>query len=381
MNKKHENTFQKVQLPFSYKGNINNHLNLKANHLLPKRPHSTSISNKLSTRSNSINKKTQPYLINLSNSISKNIKTEHPSSKLNPKLNTTRFPVNKQSFFNGKRSSSLNNSYHKKHSLNDSWLTTKNANNSLVNKYKQRAKTPNMTKINSSKLNVSKLNLNSHSMGASPNIKKSSNINNNSKHINNDIKRVQPKGGFIKRNIFAGFKNKNNKLSHASSLNSSSKQSTTFIIHEDNNSKMISKVNNNNNKYVYSNNSNNNNVNQPIDKETTISSDSGNVTKKTSNLMLSSSGNDNNVIKKEGNHVSYNDNINNTYMNVTNENFELNNKTNQMLPNGHYIKKIKCIHDLSKTGLTGDEKKVNQDNYFIFKNFNNSISNIFMGVW
>jgi hypothetical protein len=216
-------------------------------------------------------------------------------------------------------------------------------------------------------------------MGASPNIKKSSNINNNSKHINNDIKRVQPKGGFIKRNIFAGFKNKNNKLSHASSLSSSSKQSTTFIIHEDNNSKMISKVNNNNNnKYVYSNN---NNVNQPIDKETTISSDSGNVTKKTSNLMLSSSGNDNNVIKKEGNHVSYNDNINNTYMNVTNENFELNNKTNQMLPNGHYIKKIKCIHDLSKTGLTGDEKKVNQDNYFIFKNFNNSISNIFMGVW
>ena len=201
MNKKYENTFQKVQFP--YKSNINNHLNLKANPLLPKRPHSTSISNKLSTRSNSMNKKNQPHLINLSNSISKNIKTEHPSSKLNPKLNTTRFPVNKQSFFNGKRSSSLNNSYHKKHSLNDSWLTTKNTNNSIVNKYKQRAKTPNMTKINSSKLNVSKLNLNSHSMGASPNIKKTSNINNNNnnKHINNEIKRVHPKGGFIKKNI------------------------------------------------------------------------------------------------------------------------------------------------------------------------------------
>ena len=371
MNKKYENNFQKGLFAFPYKNNINNHLNLKATHLLPKRPHSSSISNKLSTRSNSVNKKNQPHLVNLSNSISKNMKTEHASSKLNPKLNTTRFPVNKQSFFNGKRSSSLNNSYHKKQSLNDSWLSTKNASNSIVNKYKQRAKTPNMTKINSSKLNVSKLNLNSHSMGASPNIKKPSNVNN--KNTNNDIRRAQPKGGFIKKNIFAGFKTKNNKLSHASSLSSSSKQSTTFIIHEDN-SKMISKVNNNN-KYVYSNN----NGNQPIDKETTISSDSGNVTKKTSNLIISCGGNDN-ANKKDINHVSSHDN-NNTYMNVTNENFELNNKQNQMLPNGHYIKKIKCIHDLSKTGLTGDEKKVNQDNYFIFKNFNNSLSNIFMGVW
>lgn len=39
------------------------------------------------------------------------------------------------------------------------------------------------------------------------------------------------------------------------------------------------------------------------------------------------------------------------------------------------------MHDLSKTGLAGDEKKVNQDNYFIFKNFSNDFENIFMGVW
>jgi serine/threonine protein phosphatase PrpC len=43
-------------------------------------------------------------------------------------------------------------------------------------------------------------------------------------------------------------------------------------------------------------------------------------------------------------------------------------------------KKIKCIHDLSKTGLSGDDKKVNQDNYFIFKNFAQGFDNIFMGV-
>ena len=43
-------------------------------------------------------------------------------------------------------------------------------------------------------------------------------------------------------------------------------------------------------------------------------------------------------------------------------------------------KKIKCKHDLSKTGLSGDDKKVNQDNYFIFKNFVQGFDNIFMGV-
>jgi serine/threonine protein phosphatase PrpC len=43
-------------------------------------------------------------------------------------------------------------------------------------------------------------------------------------------------------------------------------------------------------------------------------------------------------------------------------------------------KKIKCIHDLSKTGLAGDDKKVNQDNYFIFKNFVQGFDNIYMGV-
>ena len=43
-------------------------------------------------------------------------------------------------------------------------------------------------------------------------------------------------------------------------------------------------------------------------------------------------------------------------------------------------KKIKCMHDISKTGLNGDDKKVNQDSYFIFKNFVQGYDNIFMGV-
>ncbi len=43
-------------------------------------------------------------------------------------------------------------------------------------------------------------------------------------------------------------------------------------------------------------------------------------------------------------------------------------------------KKIRCMHDISKTGLSGEDKKVNQDRYFIFRNFVEGFDNIFMGV-
>ena len=44
-------------------------------------------------------------------------------------------------------------------------------------------------------------------------------------------------------------------------------------------------------------------------------------------------------------------------------------------------KKILCMHEFSKTGYAGeDEKKVNQDNYFVFRNFVNNVNYIFMAV-
>ncbi len=68
----------------------------------------------------------------------------------------------------------------------------------------------------------------------------------------------------------------------------------------------------------------------------------------------------------------------NTLNNTTNTSFSnINQNTNQ---NPIIIKKIKCMHDISKTGISGDEKKLNQDTYFIFKNFGNNFSNIYMGV-
>ena len=44
-------------------------------------------------------------------------------------------------------------------------------------------------------------------------------------------------------------------------------------------------------------------------------------------------------------------------------------------------KKILCMHEFSKTGYAGeDEKKINQDNYFVFRNFVNNVNYIFMAV-
>ena len=45
-------------------------------------------------------------------------------------------------------------------------------------------------------------------------------------------------------------------------------------------------------------------------------------------------------------------------------------------------KRIRCMHDFSKTGYAGEEeKKVNQDIFFNFRNFSNNDKYYFMGVW
>ena len=69
----------------------------------------------------------------------------------------------------------------------------------------------------------------------------------------------------------------------------------------------------------------------------------------------------------------------------SNNNVYSNNKINVIEEEnigGPVIKRIRCMHEFSKTGYAGeDEKKINQDNYFVFHNFVNSSENIFMAVW
>lgn len=40
------------------------------------------------------------------------------------------------------------------------------------------------------------------------------------------------------------------------------------------------------------------------------------------------------------------------------------------------------MYEITRTGFTGQvQKKVNQDNFFIYKNFNNIPDSMFIGVW
>jgi hypothetical protein len=40
------------------------------------------------------------------------------------------------------------------------------------------------------------------------------------------------------------------------------------------------------------------------------------------------------------------------------------------------------MHDITKKGFSGEGvKKINQDNFFIYKNFNNNPNSIYFGVW
>ena len=80
---------------------------------------------------------------------------------------------------------------------------------------------------------------------------------------------------------------------------------------------------------------------------------------------------------KENNLIS-----NITKMKNENENEFFNDKNEQenKIPK-EIRKKILCMHEFSKTGYAGeDEKKVNQDNYFVFRNFVNNVNYIFMAV-
>ena len=71
-------------------------------------------------------------------------------------------------------------------------------------------------------------------------------------------------------------------------------------------------------------------------------------------------------------------NKNNDNNNNINKNEKENNKDNSIK---QIKKKILCMHEFSKTGYAGeDEKKVNQDNYFVFRNFMNDVNYIFMAV-
>ena len=108
-----------------------------------------------------------------------------------------------------------------------------------------------------------------------------------------------------------------------------------------------------------------------------------------SNNIISNSNNNssfnilhkyNDISKIESNHSIVINGISSNRIN--NENNNINNIVKENENQKKQIrKKILCMHEFSKIGYAGeDEKKVNQDNYFVFRNFMNDVNYIFMGV-
>ena len=92
-------------------------------------------------------------------------------------------------------------------------------------------------------------------------------------------------------------------------------------------------------------------------------------------IIISGIKTDNNNNKTEDNHL----NPKNLMENI-NSDASIKNEIENNVPK-EIRKKILCMHEFSKTGFAGeDEKKINQDNYFVFRNFVNNVNYIFMAV-
>ena len=124
-------------------------------------------------------------------------------------------------------------------------------------------------------------------------------------------------------------------------------------------------------------------------------SNNTNITNNTNNIIINNSNNSSNFsILHKYNNISQIESNNSIIINgiqnnkddkdnkddkESNKNETINNNKDNTIK--QIKKKILCMHEFSKTGYAGeDEKKVNQDNYFVFRNFMNNIDYIFMAV-
>ena len=310
-------------------------------------------------------------------------KNPKPKRKISPSplsLTNSTKPTKKKniySYSSSKKSNSLNNSFlnssnnYNNYSLNTSKKQNKNKNNNLTNVYNNSKN----NSINKGYL----LNNNSFINNNNNNKKKKRPISNRSHSLNNSTN-LSPylnkkKTNNSKTNIFV--KKSPNSFSKNSIKNTNFFQSKNIFenfkkkktINEKNlnklNFKFFNPTQNNNNQSISTKTFNIN----PFPKKTVLV-----IQDKDSNSNLIQS---NYKVKETQNQTSItiNNNISNNFTLNPNDYIK---KDNNNIKNNK--KKIKCIHDLSKTGLSGDEKKVNQDTYFIFKNFGNGFDNIYMGV-
>ena len=240
-------------------------------------------------------------------------------------------------------------------------------NNSLVSN--KRAKTPILNRNENTNMRV--INNYRDISKNGDNRMNRKNINNNfsiNMHENKSFRNYN--NIFQPVNIFSQFKR--NKPINNEDLASKNSQLFRQFLNEEQKQNIIND-NNINNKNIFHKNYTPNVINNTNDT-TPISS---------GNLLNNKSNSNQNLNNNKVNKIVFDKNIDcheiNFHVNGISSSTNLKNtfKPKKKIFKG---KKIKCMHDLSKTGLSGDDKKVNQDNYFIFKNFVQGFDNIFMGV-
>ena len=204
------------------------------------------------------------------------------------------------------------------------------------------------------------------------------------KNLENNYKKKINKNFFQPKNIFSKFKPKKNKILIHEELLLNQKLLVTINNVEKqkkNNDNIINgfKFEGNNNSKSNINKKDNDEKEEKLDVYNNKNNCSNN-----NNLFIKNIQNNENTQLNSYNILSNTtlitgiDNYNNnTSQNITENINHYNNNNSRIIFKG---KKIRCIHDISKTGLSGEEKKVNQDRYFIFRNFVTGYENIFMGV-
>ncbi len=308
------------------------------------------------------------------------------SNNLNMYINVNIKKQNNFNFFNNYTINNYSRNFkintpkkiiHKNNSYTDIKKSNKNFkinNNNNINNIK-RANTPNP--------NSKSLNLNNNKNNNKNNIKNNNKNNNNKNNNKNNNNKSNNKNNIKNnnKNIFNNNKekrniknNNNNKLNNNSInnsiINNNSHNSNIFKSHfkSKNIFKFIQKSKSKTNIQTNSNNKNNNNNNK-----NEIKNLNSNLLEKLNTSLNISPSNENFSFKIENNtNSSFSDTI---IINNINNNIN-NNSTEKKI-----LKKIKCMHEFTKTGFAGeDEKKINQDNFFVFHNFLNSSTYIFMAI-
>ena len=313
-----------------------------------------------------------------------NYKKTAPNNKLNKSNLKDCSGESKQNISNNNNSlfnlSSIDHLFYKPSNQN---FSLNKANSQFINKISKHINPINIKKNNTKPLEIKNINNsfsiknNEHKINKSHEKTNNNSAipkNNSELNIGNDIKKANhylkygyfaknykkknERNSFKPKNIFSKFKTKKNK----------------FIIQEEFllNQKLLIKNNQDDKQSI----DDQNNLKNEFEKENNI-----NNSKNINNIVLIR-----NPPSQNQNTQMNSQNVLSCTTLLTGTDIPNNNTShNNIIDNNNAIsifkgKKIKCIHDISKTGLSGEDKKVNQDRCFIFRNFVSGFENIFMGV-